>query len=377
MTTRARDQEHLIMTETSGPEIADSQAILTIDLAALAANWRLLAARVAPADCGAVVKADAYGIGIEAAAPALAKAGCRTFFVAHASEGRRVRAVVPHAVVYVLNGLLGASVPSLLQHDLRPVLGSPDDAALWAQAGSGRACALHVDTGMNRLGAAPCDVATIAGLGLAIDLLMTHFVSSEAVTDTTNEIQIARFASVRASLPQARASLANSSALFLPQKPYGDLVRPGYALYGGNPTPGSRNPMQDVVRLEAPLLQLRTIEAGEKVGYNAQWTAKRRTRLATIGIGYADGLPRAAMGIDDRAGGEARVAGVLCPFAGRVSMDLTMIDVTDVPETALKGATAVLLGDGIGVDDLGLRAATIGYEILTRLGARYHRVYVD
>jgi alanine racemase len=365
------------MTETSGPAGADSQAILTIDLAALAANWRVLAERVAPGECGAVVKADAYGIGIEAAAPALAKAGCRTFFVAHASEGRRVRAVVPHAVVYVLNGLLAASLPTLIAHDLRPVLGSLEDASLWAHAGEGHACALHVDTGMNRLGVVPADVAVIAGMGLAIDVLMTHFVSSEATTDPTNHAQIARFSSVRTALPQARASLANSSALYLPQKPYGDLVRPGYALYGGNPTPGSDNPMQAVVRLEAPLLQIRTIEAGEKVGYNAQWTAKRRTRLATIGIGYADGLPRAAMGTDDRAGGEARVAGVLCPFAGRVSMDLTIVDVTDVPETALKGATAVLLGDGITIDDLGLRAATIGYEILTRLGARYHRVYVD
>ena len=364
------------MTETSGPEVADSQAVLTIDLAALAANWRALAERVAPAECGAVVKADAYGIGIEAAAPALAKAGCRTFFVAHASEGRRVRALVPHAVIYVLNGLLAASIPSLIAHDLRPVLGSLDDAALWAQAGAGRACALHVDTGMNRLGVAPGDVASIAGMGLAIDVLMTHFVSSEAATDKTNDAQIARFGSVRAALPQARASLANSSALFLPQKPYGALVRPGYALYGGNPTPGTENPMQAVVRLEAQILQMRTVETGETVGYHAQWTARRRTRLATIGIGYADGLPRAAMGIDDRAGGEAMVAGVLCPFAGRISMDLTMIDVTDVPETALKGASAVLLGDGIKVDDLGRRSATIGYEILTRLGARYHRVYL-
>jgi alanine racemase len=134
--------------------------------------------------------------------------------------------------------------------------------------------------------------------------------------------------------------------------------------------------MRPVVRLEAPILQTRIVEAGEKVGYNAQWTAKRRTRLATIGVGYADGLPRAAMGIDDRAGGEAIVAGVRCPFAGRISMDLTVIDVTDAPEN-LEGASAVLLGDGVSVDDLGQRSGTIGYEILTRLGGRYHRVYVS
>jgi alanine racemase len=365
------------MTFESGPAIEQSQAVLTIDLGALADNWRALAKRVAPAECGAVVKADAYGIGIEAAAPALAKAGCRTFFVAHASEGRRVRAVVPHSVVYVLNGLPPAAIPTMIAHDLRPVLGSLADAALWAKTAGRRPCALHVDTGMNRLGVAPAEVAQIARMDLANDVLMTHFVSSENVGDALNEIQIARFGAVRAALPHARASLANSSALFLPQKPFGDLVRPGYALYGGNPTPGAPNPMRAVVRLDAPILQTRIVEAGEKVGYNAQWTAKRRSRLATIGVGYADGLPRAAMGIDDRTGGEAIVAGVRCPFAGRVSMDLTVLDVTDAPEEKLKDARAELLGETITIDDLGLRAATIGYEILTRLGARYHRVYVD
>jgi alanine racemase len=263
-----------------------------------------------------------------------------------------------------------------MEHDLRPVLGSLADAALWAKVPGNRPCALHVDTGMNRLGAAPSDIGKIADMRLAVDLLMTHFVSSEDSRDATNDAQIARFESVRALLPHARASLANSSALFLPQKPYGDLVRPGYALYGGNPTPHAANPMRAVVRLEAPILQTRVVEPGEKVGYNAQWTAKRRSRLATIGVGYADGLPRAAMGIDDRPGGEAMIAGVRCPFAGRVSMDLTIIDVTDVPEDKLAGARAVLLGDGISVDDLGSRSATIGYEILTRLGPRYHRVYV-
>lgn len=364
------------MTFETGPAVAESQAVLTIDLGALADNWRLLAGRIAPAECGAVVKADAYGVGIEAAVPALARAGCRTFFVAQASEGRRVRALLPDATIYVLNGLYEPSIPILVEHDLRPALGSLRDATLWANVSGRRPCALHVDTGMNRLGAPPADVAGIAAMDLAIDLLMTHFVSSEAPGDPTNFVQITRFAAVRQLLPTARASLANSSAFFLPQQPYGDLARPGYALYGGNPTPDAPNPMRPVVRLEAPILQTRWIEGGERVGYNAQWTAKRRTRLATIGIGYADGLPRAAMATDKRPGGEAMIAGVRCPFAGRVSMDLTIIDVTDVPESALDGARAVLLGDGITVDDLGERSGTIGYEILTRLGARYHRVYV-
>jgi alanine racemase len=364
------------VTFSSGPQREEAQAILTIDLGALAENWQLLSARVAPAECGAVVKADAYGTGIEAAVPALAKAGCKTFFVAHASEGVRVRKVAPQATIYVLNGLLPDSVETLIAHDLRPVLGSMDNVVIWQNVPGMRACALHVDTGMNRLGLAPHDVAGAMSKDIAVDLLMTHFVSSEEASDATNDIQIARFAAIRNAAPHARTSLANSSGLFLPQKPYGDLVRPGYALYGGNPTPDQKNPMRAVVSLEAPILQIRTIEGGDKVGYNAQWTAKRRTKLATIGIGYADGLPRAAMATDIRPGGEAMVAGVRCPFAGRVSMDLTVIDVTDVPDAELKDARAQLLCEEITVDDLGLRSATIGYEILTRLGARYHRRYI-
>lgn len=362
----------------AGPRACDAQAVLTIDLGALAANWRDLAARVSPATCAAVVKADAYGIGIEAAVPALIDAGCRTFFVAHVSEGRRVRAIDADVDVYVLNGLPAYAVESCLADRLRPVLGSAADAMLWASRGEGRPCALHVDTGMNRLGVAVTEIADIAASSLDLQLLMTHFVSSEAADDRLNDMQIARFAEAAALLPDLRRSLANSSALFLPQRPFGDLVRPGYALYGGNPTPGVANPMRAVVRLEAPILQIRTVEAGDTVGYNAQWTARRRTRLATIGIGYADGLPRFAMATDHKAGGEAMVAGQRCPFAGRVSMDLTVIDVTDAPANSVgPGTMACLLGAEITVDDLGERSGTIGYEILTRLGARYHRVYVN
>ena len=363
---------------TSGPGAAISQAVLTIDLGALAANWRALATRSAPATCAAVVKADAYGVGIEAAVPTLIRAGCTVFFVAHASEGLRVRALSPSVTVYVLNALAPSALDVYAAARLTPVLGSLADARLWAQSGHRGPCAVHIDTGMNRLGLALRELADVAAMKLDIDLAMTHFVASEAPDDPLNDKQISRFEEARRMLPPVRASLANSSALFLPQQPFADLVRPGYALYGGNPTPGLDNPMTHVVTLEAPLLQTRVIEAGETVGYNAQWTAKRRTRLATIGIGYADGLPRFAMATDTKAGGEAIVGGVRCPFAGRVSMDLTVIDITDVPEEAIgPGTQARLLGAEIGVDDLGQRGGTIGYEILTRLGPRYHRVYVN
>ena len=206
---------------------------------------------------------------------------------------------------------------------------------------------------------------------------MSHFVESEVPDNPLNARQIAAFAEVRRAFPGVPGSLANSSGIFLAQKPFHDLVRPGYALYGGNPTPGRANPMRPVVRLVAPILQLRDIDTGETAGYGARWTAKRPSRLATIGVGYADGLPRNAMGTDTKPGAEAVVAGVRCPFAGRVSMDLSILDVTDVPENQIAPGTPVeLLGDTIGVDELGTKALTIGYEILTGLGSRYRRVYV-
>jgi len=363
----------------------ESQAELIIDLGALVANWRSLAARIAPAACAAVVKADAYGVGTEQAAKALFAAGCRVFFVAHPSEGVRVRAVVGDApAIYVLNGLIeGAGrVAPYAVHHLRPVLGSLEDLRIWSASGlgGGLKAALHVDTGMNRLGLPPGEALALAGQAgqagpLGIDLVMSHFVSSEDPKDPLNAQQIARFDAVRAAFPGLRASMANSAGLFLPQRPFCDLARPGYALYGGNPTPDAPNPMRAVVTLRAPIIQTREIGVGESVGYNATWSAKRVSRLATIGVGYADGLLRALMGTDAHRGGEAMVAGVRCPFAGRVSMDLTVIDVTDVPGDVRPGDMVELLGAAITVDDMAARAGTIGYEILTNLGRRYARVY--
>ena len=361
---------------------SESQAELIIDLDALVANWRSLAARIAPATCAAVVKADAYGVGAEQAAKALFDAGCRVFFVAQPSEGARVRAAVgAQAAIYVLNGLIGGAgrLDPYAAHDLRPVLGSLEDLRIWSGGGLGGRikAAVHVDTGMNRLGLPQAEALSLAGQAgrLGIDLVMSHFVSSEEPTDPLNAQQIERFEAVRAAFPGLRASMANSAGLFLPQRPFCDLARPGYALYGGNPTPDVPNPMRAVVTLRAPVIQTRVIGIGESVGYNAQWTAKRVSHLATIGVGYADGLLRALMGTDARTGGEAMVAGVRCPFAGRVSMDLTVIDVTDVPGGVRAGDMVELLGAAITVDDMAARAGTIGYEILTNLGRRYARTY--
>jgi alanine racemase len=361
--------------------------VLTIDLGALADNWRFLAQRVAPARCAAVVKANAYGIGIEEAAPALYRAGCRVFFVAHVGEGKRLRAALPgEATVFVLNGLESDADPEsdYLPHGLTPVIGSPEEAARWMKlsdsGGKPQPFAIHIDTGMNRLGFASVQ-ETGAALGShasGATLLMSHFVASEEPDNALNALQIARFDAIRAMFPGVPASLANCSALFLSQRPFYDLVRPGYALYGGNPTPGEPNPMKAVVKLDVVLQQTRWIEPGQSVGYNSQWIAPRRTRLATLLAGYADGLPRTAGATKDFAGADVIIAGRRCPLVGRISMDLCVADITELTEAqARPGAYAEILGETIGVDELGSRSRTIGYHILTSLGSRYHRIYLN
>lgn len=365
-----------------------AQATLTVDLDALKGNWRRLADLAAPAECGAVVKADAYGIGIEAAVPALARAGCRTFFVAHLGEGVRARVALREAgvtgtTIYLLHGLQPGLLihPDLTAYDLRPILGSRPELEAWAKAG-GRACAIQIDTGMNRIGLDDRRLAELRpGLvaACAAELVISHFVAAEAVDDPHNADQIARFEAACARFfPRMPRSLDNSSGHMLPQQPVYELTRPGYALYGGNPCPGRPNPMRPVIRLDAAILQTREIGAGETVGYNARWIARRPTRLATIGVGYADGIPRSAPTLGTGDGPVAFISGVPCPWVGRISMDLSILDVTDAPDEAVvPGAPIELIGPHMPLDDFGARCGTIGYEILTSLGARYHRVYVE
>lgn len=378
------------MSKLSPSPIPEAQAggLLRIDLDALCANWRTLRDTAGGTPTAAVVKADAYGTGIEQAVAALARAGCRTFFVAHLSEAVRVRAVAPEAVVYVLNGLLPGACGIYAEHDLRPVLGSFEEIGEWAAfcraQGSAHKAAIHVDTGMNRLGLTVQQGLTLSTMAdlkeFETALLISHFVSAEESDNPLNRRQIEAFNAVRATLPTVPASLANSSGIFLKERPHYDLVRPGYALYGGNPTPDAPNPMRAVVSLEGRIVQLRDVEAGETVGYNGRWIAQGKRRIATVSVGYADGYPRAASarGKSGEAveNGMALVAGHPCPFAGNVSMDLIAVDVSDVPQAKIRrGDPVTLIGGSLTVDEVGRRAGTIGYEILTGLGARYARAY--
>lgn len=350
-------------------------ARLRIDLDAVAGNWRRLGREAPGVPCAAVVKADAYGCGLGPVARRLWREGCRTFFVAHLGEALAARTFLPEAAIYVLNGLAPGAGPLFRDHGLRPVLGSLDELAEWAGLSEGALpAALHVDTGMNRLGLSVAQGLALSGDRLlaraGIDLLMSHLVSAEKPDDPVNARQIADFSRLRAALPGIPASLANSSGIFLGTSAHHDLLRPGYALFGGNPVPGKDNPMREVVRLEAPILQIRTVEAGDKAGYNGRWTAPSRRRLATLSLGYADGYPRSASGT-----GSALVGGVACPILGLISMDLVILDVTDAPQ-AERGEPALMIGDALDVDTVGRAAGTIGYEILTGLGSRYVREYI-
>lgn len=368
------------MTPTDGAAgLRHGAATLTIDLSAIVANWRALCARHPSGPVAAVLKADAYGLGAEAVAPALLEAGCRHLFVAHLSEAVALRPLVPEGVLLaVLNGVTEGSEAVFLAERIVPVLNDLGQLRRWSAAASraGRTlpALLHVDTGMSRLGLPPSEVAVLReepGLLSGLDLLfvMTHFVSSEVPEDPLNALQVERFRVARASLPRVPASLANSSGVFLGPLGASDLARPGAALYGINPVPGRPNPLRCPVSLDAPVLQVREIGAGETVGYNATWRSRRPSRIATVAAGYADGYLRALSGR-----GVAHVRGRTVPMAGRVSMDLLTFDITDAPGIE-PGTTLRLLGPELPPDALAEMAGTNGYEILTSLGRRYARRY--
>lgn len=362
---------------TNAPiNIEATAATLSIDLSALRSNWRLLANKVSYAECSAVIKANAYGVGQKEAMQALLAEGCRTFFVARLTEGRAARVASNDAVIYVLDGTPPDGAAAMKDYDLRPVLNSLEDVYEWAGGGP---AALHFDTGMNRLGIAPQDAAqALRMLGAPPALVMSHLSCAEHPDSEENAKQIALFQQIREAAPGVPASLCNSSGVFLNARPWFDMVRPGYALYGGNPTPWTTNPMRPVVSIHAPILQIRRVEPGQRVGYNGVWTAQRPTTVAILAIGYADGLPRSCSRVDGGFGADVAIGGFRCPVIGRISMDLIAADVTDAPEEAARrGAIAEVVGKIITVDEVAERAGTIGYEILTRLGPRYLRVHYD
>ncbi|WP_439598028.1 alanine racemase [Falsiroseomonas sp.] len=357
---------------------AAGQGVLTVDLAAIVANWRDLQARHGAA-CAGVVKADGYGLGAVPVARALLAAGCRTFFVAHLTEGLALReALGAGPGIIVLNGFApGADAGA----GLWPVLNSLGDVAAHAAAGQGggvpRPALLHLDTGMSRLGLDRQEQAVLAAdpgrfAGLDLRFVMTHLACADDPSHPLNASQAARFAAAAAAIaPGVPRSFANSSGLFLGAAFRSDLARPGCALYGINPTPGAPNPMRQVVTLEVPVLQVRQIGPGETVGYGAGYTAERNVRVATVAAGYADGYLRSLSGRS-----LALFQGRAVPLMGRISMDLTTFDASDFPDLQPGCRLMLVGGAGNTPDDIAARCGTIGYEVLTSLGSRYQRRYL-
>ena len=364
--------------------LAASTGVLSVDLDAIVANWRKLEKTAVPAECAGVVKANAYGCGTEPVARALAAAGCKTFFVATLDEAAAVRAALPSATIYTLDGFFQNSGEAYARIDCRPVIGDLNELAEWdvfcRRTGWSGGAAIHIDTGMNRLGLTTTEaqgiIPRINAGDHGITLVMSHLVSAEQLNSPINARQLTTFREIASVFSGVPASLSNSSGIFLGAQFQFDMVRPGAALYGVNPTPEADNPMQPVVELKARIVQFRNIERGETVGYGGTWTARRPTRLAIVSAGYADGYFRAASASDGTRGAEVIVAGKRCPVAGRISMDLMAVDVTDLPPNAARrGHMVTLLGEGITVDELAHHFGTIGYEVLTSLGSRYARVY--
>ena len=369
---------------TAGPPQLETGGVVTIDVGAIQSNFRALRARVAPTECAAVVKADAYGCGLEPVVRALVRSSCKTFFVAHIAEARAVRALAPEATIYALSGLPAGAAAAFAQIHARPVIGSTHELAEWdafcSTSGWRGGAALHFDTGMNRLGIPVDEAAALAQRIKApehgITLIMSHLACAETPAHPLNNRQIQLFRELRLMFRGIPASLANSSGVFLGGLAHFDMVRPGYALFGGNPTPATTNPMLPVLGLKARIVQVRAVPRGETVGYGAAWTASRPARIAIISAGYADGYLRAASGLDAKGGAEMVIGETRCRVVGRVSMDLLAVDVTAVPEhVARRGEWATLIGPGIDIDIVAAQCGTIGYELMCNVGRRFSRVW--
>lgn len=366
------------------PAATQAGAILTIDLTAIQSNYRRLCDALSGAESAAVVKADAYGLGMTKVAPALAVAGAKRFFVAQLDEAITLRGILrtkhPDTEVFVLNGLAAGPGEDFLASGVHPVLNSLGEVYAWRtqaqNTGKALAAAIHIDTGINRLGLPEGEFDALVAdpdrlNGIDLRYIVSHLACADEPAHPLNAQQLAKFQVVRQRFADAKASLANSSGIFLGSDYHFDLARPGAALYGINPTPGSANPMAQVIRLQGKILQVRDIDAPQSVGYGATHHATGPTRIATVAVGYADGYLRS---LSNR--GSAWIGGHKVLVVGRVSMDLITLDVTAVPrDAAHPGVYADLISPDHSVDDLSTEAGTIGYEILTSLGRRYHRIY--
>jgi alanine racemase len=382
------------MTDFDSDDIPDDFDIapvrLTVDLGALVDNWREMARRSGSANAAAVLKADAYGLGLEDCGTALYEAGARDFFVAVAQEGVTLRTYAPDARIYVLSGIWPGQERLFFEHDLVPVLVSEEQLAFWMAVTTEHGdhpCALHVDTGFNRLGipleeaiAFANDVSRPASFSPV--MVMSHLHSGDTPSSPLNRAQLESFQRVAEAFEGIPASLAASGGIFLGPEYHFDLTRPGIAVYGGESV-GGMQALKPVVTAEARVVQIRDALSGSTVSYGATHQLSRNSRLAIASVGYADGYLRSlsGSGVPIRAGGTPGafgfVAGHRVPVIGRITMDLTIFDVTDVPPSDIKAGDYIeLFGRNVLLDDVARAAGSIGYELLTGLGLRYERRYI-
>ncbi|NTJ36015.1 alanine racemase [Agrobacterium rhizogenes] len=353
-------------------------AVLTIDLGALKRNFQRLATMVFPASLGAVLKANAYGLGLTHIVPTLFSAGCRWFFVAHLAEARQIQQYLPADVdIVVLNGLLPEERIDDVCSTITPVINSCDQYRRWLNTPyhgiASRKLFLQVDTGMSRLGMTVSEVSSILRNVPAkcIDslILLSHFASADDPGNESNAHQLQQLRQC-SEIISCKVSVANSGAVFLGPNYHGDLVRAGISIFGGSPTIGHRNALEPVVRLDARIIQIRSIESGTAVGYGGTYIAKGMETLATVSAGYADGLPRSLSNQ-----GSVFYRGVRLPIVGRISMDSMVVKISALPWKVRYGDTVEILGPNQTIDKLASDADTISYEILTKLGSRLHRLY--
>ena len=359
---------------------AGAGGCLIIDLHALADNYRLLSTRAGHALTGAVVKADAYGLGAIEVSATLYKAGCRHFFVALANEAFDLRPHLPaNAALYVLNGLPPGCETTCADQNIIPVLNSLSQIARWRDVARARGLRLpavvQFDTGMARLGLSPEETGILTASpeilsALDVKFIMSHLACADTPDDTANAGQLAHMDKVSTLFPGIPVSFANSGGLFLGPDFLQHLTRPGIALYGGAPNDKGTNPMRPVISLYAAVIQTRVVPAGAKIGYGGTYQAPHDMRLATISAGYADGLPRS---LSPR--GAAWLGDICLPIVGRISMDSLMIDISALPHDLPDGSFVELIGPHQPIDTIAVDAGTIAYEILTRLGRRFHREY--
>lgn len=360
-------------------------ARLKVNLAALVANYRTLARAAGTAECGGVVKADAYGLGLEPVAKALWDAGCRTFFVALLSEAIELRGYLGEAVIYVLNGLMPNSAVDYDSFGVRPILGSLEEIGEWSAycrtTGKRLEAAIHIDTGINRLGLEYDESCSLlkssdALADFNISFLMSHLACADEPSHPLNQEQVDKCHALRALMPGVPFSLANSAGILGSPSTHFDLVRPGISLYGGNAMAEPGRALEQVMTLEATVLRVRHVAEGQSIGYGSTFTCKRPTKIAVLGLGYADGYFRSLSGTSNDIHAYASIDGQKVPIVGRISMDMIGIDVTDVPEEKMgRGTFVELINNSLRLDDVAQAGGSFSYELLTRMGNRFTRVY--